>query len=974
MGTFLSRQEELFLHRRWQELLEVAMEADMAILAVDAAGRQGNGGVDGREVCSTRDTTPQRRRGVRIKTGGFRLSFQEWQAFLSVLEPRGVESNSAPSDLCAALSPAQLHVPAVALMVHLCVWWRGAISAHILSERVERLVQLVADVQHPRMRNTESTHSSNGAGSGAGGQGLDDARKGPQDTPNSRRARLARFVKQRIVDRAKRGSSSSCAAVTTEDEEELSLDTFADMVDLTQQLLDQEGVLSTHTTGVAGASSTQGMHIFELYDEKINNAEALKQRPVLAVVMVLVLAVYASKIKARPQLAVRSVGHLEALEKMMALGTSDGSRYSAATAAFPRPTSSLSTLATLWPLTGELEVALVHRQHEADAARSSSSDGEELRTTLRHMHENRVSLLQDRSAAKAASPSERWAAGASQYVGQRPIWAALRSHFLSAGVFEADKPTVLVFFGPSGYGKSELAKRVASVLHGIPMPELEASGKLVYIHMPSFCTKDSIYSLVDPPAAHVGSGILLSALQKHPDAVVVLDEFEKSTAEAIHNLWLSAFQKNGVLRSLKEASRSVSTVRATFILTCNIAAEAIAAREGLYLNASPADQEKIRALFQSQCKSVCQETMGDPFVNRVDHFFPFMPYTRAERRQFVCLLLERLLTSQADKGRAIYATPGFVDAMVERLHTFHAATLEEAVRTQVVRMAHEGWTSGVLTVERHVAGGTVVVLLPATTSELMKHAAPPSSPPASKTSDGAAVGLNVDESDDVDDVCGRSLLVEAWESLPGGPQSLAQWAVAGAKEDRAPGTKDEEDASTVPKATPAPSTDRRNATLSPVTASTTSLPTPAPSGARPLGVCTPTLEKENAYEYLADKLRILELEKELDTTRALLKQRDLEILSLKDKILQLQKALALMLLSLLSCLCLMALIVGLKLTLLFAFAIVFCLVFALGVPLSFLLSAVRGLFGLLGPYKAGGLLLLMLAWLARASRSAVSCS
>ncbi|CAM40323.2 conserved hypothetical protein [Leishmania braziliensis MHOM/BR/75/M2904] len=859
-------------------------------------------------------------------------------------------------------------------MVHLCVWWRGAISASVLGERVERLVQLVADVQHPRECNMKSTYLCSSAGPDAGGHTVDDVGAGPGGTPRSRPARLARFVKMRIVDRSKRGSRSAAAA-TAADEEELSLDTFADMVSLTQQLLEQEGVLAADTAGVAGTSTMQGTRTFELYDEKINNAEALKQRPILAVVMVLVLAVYASKIESHPQLAARSVSHLEALEKMMVLGGSDSSGSGAATVSIPRPTSSSSsTLAALWPLTGELEVALVHRQHEADAARCSSTEGEELRSTLRYMYENRVSLPQDRSAAKAATLSERWAAGASQYVGQRPIWAALRTHFLSTGVFDADKPTVLVFFGPSGYGKSELAKRVASVLHGLPIPELEVSGKMVYIHMPSFCTKDSIYSLVDPPAAHVGSGILLSALQRHPDAVVVLDEFEKSTAEAINNLWLSAFQKNGVLRSLKEASRSVSTVRTTFILTCNIAAESIVAREGLYLNASPADQERIRALFQSQCKRVCQETMGEPFVNRVDYFFPFMPYTRAERRQFVCLLLERLLTSQAEKSRAIYATPGFVEAMVERLHTFHAATLEEAVRTQVVRMAHEGWTSGVLTVERHIAGGTVAVLLPATRSELLKRATPASSPPASTMSGCTSVGLNGGDSDDLVDISDRSLLVEAWESLPGGPQSLAQWAATGGRVNCTPGTEDEDDTSIASQVTTASSTNPQKTTLSPAIASTTiSLP-PAPTSAAPHTVSAPASEKEYEYEYVTDKLRILELEKELITTRALLQQRDLEIATLKDKILLLQKALALILLSLLSCLCLMALMIGLKLTLLFALAIAGCLVFVLGVPLSFLRDAMRGFFHLLGPYKAGGLLLVLVAWLARASRSATSCS
>ncbi|KAK7201049.1 AAA domain (Cdc48 subfamily)/AAA domain (dynein-related subfamily) [Novymonas esmeraldas] len=937
MGSSLSRQEQLFLDRQWPELLEAAISADTESLADAGDCDDDDDGGAGTAAAhhSSRSARTKKSTG-RGSRDGFRLSFQEWQSFLSVLELRGATgANSAPSDICAALALPQMHVPAVVLLVHLCVWWRGAISSAVLSSRLEGLVHLVSRGSAPRETGAAQTPpTGSGAGSDtAAGRDGHAADGGTEDgAGRGRRARLARFVKERLVERSKRspGPSSSSGAAAAVDAEDLSLDTFADLACLVQHLVCQDGeppVLSD----VAG-SAASAVRIFDLYDAKISNAEALKQRPVLAVVMVLVLAVYASRARAHPELAVRSVAHLEALETLMTGGGG--------------PTASpASALTTLWPLTAELEVALAHRQHEADALRCAGGDGDVLHRTLQQMRQSRLSLPPDGVAGGAATPSERWAAGASQYVGQRHIWTALRTHFLSAGVFDADKPTVLVFFGPSGYGKSELAKRVASVLHGVPMSQLEASGKMVYIHMPSFCTKDSIYSLVDPPAAHVGSGILLSALQQHPDAVVVLDEFEKSTAEAINNLWLSAFQKNGVLRSLKEASRSVSTVRTTFILTCNIAADSIAAREGLYLAASPVDQEKIRLLFQSQCKSACQAAMGDPFVNRVDFFFPFMPYTLAERRHFVCLLLERLLTSQAEKGRTIHATPGFVQAMVERLHSFHAATLEEAVRMQVVRMAREGWTSGVLTAERRIGGGTVAVLLPATASEDTTRA----------TAATTAAAARCDDADD--DRSGRSLCVEAWDSLPGGSESLAQWTAP--RGERAPPAAADHGAAAPSPAIPPPSTlsaDRRTAGPAAATA------------------CGATAEKAYEYEYTVDKLRIRELEKELEATRAVVTQRDVEIATLKEKVVLLQKALALLLVSLLGCLCLVALLVGLKLTLLFAAAVAGCLIFVLGVPLSLLLDAVRGLFHLLGPAKACGLLVLALAWLIRASRSAASCA
>lgn len=937
MGSSLSRQEELFLRRQWSSLLEAAIAADTEAMEADAS----SGATAGSS--STRST--------RNAKAGFSLSFQEWQAFLAALERRGAATaaTSAPSDVCATLTAAQLHVPAVALMVHLCVWWGGAIATDVLADRVDRLLQLVAGLTHGR----ESPPASAEEEPVSGG------------TPEGRRARLARFVKQRVAHLGKaRGAGSSdtaaAAAFGEKDQQQhqqlMQLDVFADMTVLTQHLLQQEGLPAGDGCGVAGPIGTDAAALVELYDEKIGDPGALKQRPVLAVVMVTVLAVYACKARGQPQLAARSIAHLAALGEMMmsaappAVPSDSSAKMSSRAAAAAAATQPASPLAVMWPLMGELEVSLVHRQHEADARRSAGSDGDDLRATLRLMRENRAVLPRDERASVSRSPDARWADGASQYVGQRPIWAALRSHFLSASIFDADKSTVLIFFGPSGYGKSELARRVASVLHGVPMAELEGSGKLVYIHMPSFCTKDSIYSLVDPPAAHVGSGILLSALMKHPDAVVVLDEFEKGTAEAINNLWLSAFQKNGVLRSLKEASRSVSTVRATFILTCNIAADSITAREGLYLGATPADQEKIRGLFEKQCKDVCRDTMGEPFVNRVDAFFPFMPYTRVERRQFVCLLLERLLTSQAEKGRHLYATPGFVDAMVERLRTFHAATLEDAVRTQVLCMARAGWTTGVLTVERHVAGsgGGVPVLLPAHASELL-------STTARAGGDDAESGR-------------KSLLVEAWESLPGGSTSLALWAASSAAPDAAPPASTAATVLDAPHVT-TPLLASAHVDVAATAAASSLAPLTAPHRSTPAPA---ELEKEHAYA--VDTERVTELEKELAMTRELVRQRDLEIVTLKEKVLLLQKALALLLVSLLSCLCLMALVIGLKLTLIFALAVVGCLVLVLGVPLSVLLDAVRGLFYLLGPYKAGGLAVLLLAWLARASRSAVpSC-
>jgi energy-coupling factor transporter ATP-binding protein EcfA2 len=969
MGSSLSRQEELFLQRQWAELLETAMEADLETQANSASRNdaEGDSSADPRRTFTSKSTKAK-------KKDEFHMSFQEWQAFLSVLEQK--EASSAPSDIAARMTASQLHVPAVALVVHVCVWWRGAIATSALIDRVEQLVGLVNEIQErnvtmpsPPLQEEEEKELSG-----------DDTHHGenleqkPKDAAPavSRRARLARFVQKKVIDRARRRPASTAPADDVQDA--LLLDTFADLACLVQELLNKSAsagltVSDSHDNPHTSAVSTSGhaREVYELYDKKISDSDALRQRPVLAVVMVLVLAVFASKVESEPQLAVRSVLHLASLDSL--IFSSDKSSSTTSKSSKPAPATSSAELVELWPLVGELEVSLVHREHEADVVRCLSKEGTELMNTLRQMRKKREALQRVTVATKALtasvpapalSASDRWTAGASQYIGQRHIWQQLRSHFLSADVFDADKPTVLVFFGPSGYGKSELAKRVASVLHDCPVSELESSGKMVYIHMPSFCTKDSIYSLVDPPAAHVGSGILLSALQKHPDAVVVLDEFEKSTAESINNLWLSAFQKNGVLRSLKEASRSVSTVRTTFILTCNISADSIAKREDLYLGASPAHQETIRNLFVTQCKDVCRETMGDPFVNRVDFFFPFMPYTRAERRQFVCLLLERLLSSQVKKDRQLYVTPSFVETMVDKLHTFHAATLEEVVRSQVMGMVQAGWASAVLTVERRISGA-VIVLLPTTT--ITSTSTPTTTNSSISNDEGSGGGT-------------RSLLVEAWDALPGGAETLQKWN----SESAAPLETAATPLSPLPPVTPPPSKAaeaevvRLNATTHqrPVVHGSVA-PPPPPQRAEKQPPDSPLLEKQYEREYTMEKARIVELEKELEKARDLVKLRDLEIVTLKEKVLLLQKALAVVVLALMSCLCLLAVLIGLKLTLLFALTMVGVVVLMLGVPLRLLLEAVQALFRVLGPFKGGVLVLLVVMWIAKASRSFASC-
>lgn len=273
----------------------------------------------------------------------------------------------------------------------------------------------------------------------------------------------------------------------------------------------------------------------------------------------------------------------------------------------------------------------------------------------------------------------KWETFDDEYVGQKEALRTLQDHFVAKqrGLRSTDKPSVVVLFGPSGFGKTQVAKSIARILH--QQDDVETQGLLVMLHMPSFCTKDSIYSMVDPPAAHVGEGILLSALRKHDDAVVILDEFEKSTAEAVQNIWLSAFQKDGVLRSLKEASRSVSTVKTTFFLTCNVCDQQIERDADQYLRGDDASQAALRAKWETQCKEKLRVDFGEPFLNRIDLFIPFAPYSGEERHQFVLKQLSLTASKQKDCQRLILYTPSFIRHLASQSKNFHAAYVQDVV-------------------------------------------------------------------------------------------------------------------------------------------------------------------------------------------------------------------------------------------------------------------------------------------------------
>eukprot|EP01012_Entosiphon_sulcatum_P064331 TRINITY_DN93129_c0_g1_i1.p1 TRINITY_DN93129_c0_g1~~TRINITY_DN93129_c0_g1_i1.p1 ORF type:complete len:805 (-),score=116.87 TRINITY_DN93129_c0_g1_i1:12-2396(-) len=227
------------------------------------------------------------------------------------------------------------------------------------------------------------------------------------------------------------------------------------------------------------------------------------------------------------------------------------------------------------------------------------------------------------------------------FVGQRGIADQVKRLFdqRRKGLLPEDRALVLWFSGASGQGKTYMANLIAQALHETASPQED--GSLVVINCQNLRTEESVNSLVDPPTGIQGRGPLISGIESHNNAVVVLDELDKAVATAIENTLLPAFERNGYLKSPKDG-RVVRTVDATFVITSNIGADTIDSQAADYITAGAARRQEMEQAWKAHVEKQLSEKYGKPFLNRATaNFFLFVPLTTEERKEAVAMELRR---------------------------------------------------------------------------------------------------------------------------------------------------------------------------------------------------------------------------------------------------------------------------------------------------------------------------------------------
>ena len=217
--------------------------------------------------------------------------------------------------------------------------------------------------------------------------------------------------------------------------------------------------------------------------------------------------------------------------------------------------------------------------------------------------------------------------------------AILRSR---AGIADPDKPIgSFLFLGPTGVGKTELAKTLAEAL-------FDSEKNLVRIDMSEYMEKFSVSRLIGAPPGYVGyeeGGQLTEAVRRKPYSVVLFDEVEKAHPD-VFNILLQVLDDGRITDS---QGRTIDFKNTILILTSNLGSQYLL--DGIDSNGEISQEAK------DQVDQLLKRSFRPEFLNRLDEIVYYKPLTKENITSIVDLLIGSLNKRLADKQLTVELTP-----------------------------------------------------------------------------------------------------------------------------------------------------------------------------------------------------------------------------------------------------------------------------------------------------------------------------
>lgn len=242
-----------------------------------------------------------------------------------------------------------------------------------------------------------------------------------------------------------------------------------------------------------------------------------------------------------------------------------------------------------------------------------------------------------------------------------------------AGLSDPERPIgVFLFVGPTGVGKTELAKALARLL-------FDQEKAMIRLDMSEYMERHTVSKLIGSPPGYIGheeGGQLTEALRRHPYAVVLLDEVEKAHPD-VFNILLQIFDDGRITDS---KGRTVNCKNTLFIMTSNLGSQELLN----FLQEKTVSKEEILKIVDPILKA----HFRPEFLNRLDDILPFLPLQEKDMEAIVSLQLGHVRSRLQERDIQLEWGPAVSAYLAEKGYNplFGARPLKRLIQNEVVNM------------------------------------------------------------------------------------------------------------------------------------------------------------------------------------------------------------------------------------------------------------------------------------------------
>lgn len=245
-----------------------------------------------------------------------------------------------------------------------------------------------------------------------------------------------------------------------------------------------------------------------------------------------------------------------------------------------------------------------------------------------------------------------------------------------AGLKDPRRPIgSFIFCGPTGVGKTELARSLATFLFADP-------SALIRVDMSEYMEKFSVSRLIGAPPGYVGyedSGTLTKAVRRKPYSVILLDEIEKAHPD-VFNILLQVLDEGHLTDNY---GRVIDFKNTVVIMTSNVGAKDIMKNRTLGFSALEVGQNFDR--MADKVKEELQHAFNPEFLNRLDDVIVFHPLSREHIAQIVSILLKEVQKRLGDEELTLKLTDAATDFLVKHGYdqSYGARPLKRAIQRYI---------------------------------------------------------------------------------------------------------------------------------------------------------------------------------------------------------------------------------------------------------------------------------------------------